>query len=159
MSLLLHVRHHSLAVCQAQNKLNLMGKIRDRFDDQYLRGESWLMPLCELRVWRTKDIHWLQNASVPLSAEPPLDKALCGDEHCLCVKGSLVTDFVSPVLLLIGLLTGLQTVLWSLFALVYCTKAENAKDASMDFYCMFIPIFQSVNNEIILEDQYQLKPV
>lgn len=128
---------------------NLIEKI---VESQWLAAASW--ELADATVWAQsllcqRDTQWLQNTCVPLSAVTPLDKALPGDEHGLSVTSSLVTDFASSVLLLIGLLTGLHTVPWPLFCSHIMYQGWNYHWGHQGhvhgfFYCMSISIFQSI---------------
>lgn len=81
---------------------NLTKRDRSVTNSGMLRAELWV-------CCAQKEIKWLQNTCAPLGAGTPLDKALSGDERCLCVTSSLVIDIVSSVLVLAGLLTGLHT--------------------------------------------------
>lgn len=103
----------------------------------------------ESLVLQTK-LQWLQNTCVPLSAAAAsLDEALCGDECCLCVTVSLVTDFGSSVLLLIGLLAHLTLCHAPFLTRMYCYKAAattvDTKVMSMTFYCSFPFLHQKWN--------------
>lgn len=137
--------------CLSTEKVNLMGNggKRESVGDQQLQAASWLMPHSE--SWETgapkTNTMTSKHFCSPRRCIPPLDKALCGDEHHLCVTGSPLTDFVLSVLLYIRLLTGLHTVLWPLFALTYCAAATTKDNKVMStdrFYGMFISSLQSI---------------